>query len=460
MDATAQRKPPFAAFVSLLAILMPLKLSARVTVTTPNGERLAELDSSRFHYYGYRASKTALYDLESTFLVGEDLCKPIRATVEAKIVISDQSKTTCDLEDIYGALLEAGAAAFVLVGFWGPPGLLCYMFHDWDRPYTDGSMAMVDVSRFQLDKDIFERWRTSGMDGARLTISSPMNTEFQKTYNSFLWWFLMRSFLPLAALWTSGETYVEYRRLCRINSSKKNRNHQRAPARRISTIVVLHEMPCLIATSLMLALGGYGNCALPHKFILVFFFQFSGTSFFTTFLVAMLIRSDVQWMTRKTVDRRDVLRHFRVVIALTWFITCGWDAVVASIAATPNAIKDRGSMDAVLVVTWSLLTLGQGIAGVFFIAQARSLSVLCFEYAKYPATHRQPRNERKIHRLVTWVWCLGAASCVSTAVLIFFTSSIARGHNDLQWGGAYSYLFSYFIFVLTRIAVAFAQVTY
>ena len=101
-------------------------------------------------YFG-RPAHTAQIDALHVFVTGAELCSPTRAFVEGKVIFTDLNATPCTLTDIYAGLDAAAAAAFVYIGPYNPPGLLCYLHHYWEADmYANSGTLMVRSLFFML----------------------------------------------------------------------------------------------------------------------------------------------------------------------------------------------------------------------------------------------------------------------------------------------------------------------
>ena len=281
----------------------------------------------------------------------------------------------------------------------------------------------VDISRYHVGSADLEYWKRSRLEGSVATIAPPHSTHFQDMFDSVLWLVCMQIFLPAAALYTSGMAISELIRLCHVmkeisrSGNARTRNPVKETVQKISLIFFVLEAPCVLAIGILLAAGQYGPFWLPQTFFHCGFFLFSGTSVFTTFLVALLVREEARAASHLC-DRRDMLMHNRIKLSLAFILSVGFDGSVILIAVFPQI---RSVAESLLGILFAGLIIGQGFSSVFFVLQASFLRSVLLEFMRQ-STEQAASSRATISRLIFSLWVMAIACAGSTIIMIHFSA--------------------------------------
>ena len=152
---------------------------SKLTVASERG--VAEtFASSTYNFFGPREG--SVLDSEVVFLrndeVEEFICgskagssETLRRRVHGKVVIY---MLGCELSRTYDKLERAGAVAHVSLAIYNPPGLFAFSRDRWStEAYRNRAMIMSDVSLSDVSKEVLASWKTSSMQGWRVTIAPP-----------------------------------------------------------------------------------------------------------------------------------------------------------------------------------------------------------------------------------------------------------------------------------------------
>ena len=189
----------------------------------------------------------------------------------------------------------------------------------------------------------------------------------------------------------------------------------------------------MLAIGILLVAGQYGPFWLPQTFFHCGLFLFSGTSVFTTFLVALLIREETRAASHLC-DRRDMLMHNRIKLSLAFILCVGFDGLIILIGAFPQI---RSIAESPLGVLFAGLIIGQGFSSVFFVLQASSLRSFLLEFMRQ-STEQAASNRATISRLMWCLWVMAIACAGSTIIMIHFSAMwfqiYSPGRNaELHW---------------------------
>jgi len=189
----------------------------------------------------------------------------------------------------------------------------------------------------------------------------------------------------------------------------------------------------VLAIGILLAAGQYGPFWLPQTFFHCGFFLFSGTSVFTTFLVALLVREEARAASHLC-DRRDMLMHNRIKLSLAFILCVGFDGSIILIGVFPQI---RSVADSLLGIVFAGLIIGQGFSSAFFVLQASSLRSVLLEFM-HQSTEQVASSRATISRLMCCLWVVAIACAGSTINMIHFSALwfkiYSPGRNtELHW---------------------------
>eukprot|EP00614_Pseudopedinella_elastica_P005351 CAMPEP_0172602688 /NCGR_PEP_ID=MMETSP1068-20121228/22864_1 /TAXON_ID=35684 /ORGANISM="Pseudopedinella elastica, Strain CCMP716" /LENGTH=486 /DNA_ID=CAMNT_0013404127 /DNA_START=84 /DNA_END=1541 /DNA_ORIENTATION=- len=423
--------------------------------------------SSTWVYYG--PQEASLPEAEAVFLRGheiEDLCRNryndgaliSPARVKGKVVVSIPL-ISCKYSKIYRVLDSAGALAYVTLRFYYPSGLLTFWHDSWSTTEFDDRLTMMlDVSIGDVGEKLVKEWETTSMQGWRVQISPPYNRVYQKCFESPTWTLLMRSLLPAAAFYTSATAVLEFARLRKVLSEKDNSGNllpARAAARRSMRItglsIVTIEAPAMFCIGILLVLGQYGKMVLPARYHYFGYFLFSGISVVTTLMLALVVREEARMSKGKL--GRDMIVKYRYAFVVIALVFVAWDIVAGHAAAF-----GLGTVPSILV--WDALfgsfALAQAAAGVYFLRNARDFNTSLLVYVLRPRDNPRPRNERKIMRLIFWLYMSGAAMLFSTLTLGLLVAATLGAFHGAET--CWDWLAGMSAFSLQRILVSYSQI--
>ena len=445
-------------------ILGRIITSAEIIATSETGATFT-FPSSAFLYYG--PPSKSLADAEAIFFPEQYFCKESSESIGKHIEHVVKNKVVfdfwgCEFDKAFGKFENAGALAYVRIMFYsGSPGLLTFHHNTWSTSkHRDASMTALEVTMGDIGAQVITSWETSRMQGWQVTIKPQHVRLYQDAFESISWLLSMRIFLPLAAFYACAEACFEFRRIRKL-LSKPSPDTNYAPLRRtaqrsmrmIGLAIVSIEAPSLLCVGLLLAFGHYGPTALPavaHWGL--FFFLFSGLSVASTVLLALLIREEA--LASQGFPGHDLFAHYRLSLSAV-FVTCfGWE--VASAYAAAYGVNNGISVELI----WGIVSLGllaiQASAGVYFLVQAGAFAKCLALHLNSPMGRRQPRNAKRIARLVFWLYASGVATLFSNVLILCFLGSIA---GFISPDTASPYFTGAFLFTLARIMVPYSQIS-
>lgn len=272
--------------------------------------------TSSYAHYGPGLFENPRVQAHGVHLTTEDLCGSYelspntRLRVQNCIVITKSLFSGCLMEEIYKNLFEAGAVAVVDLAPADPPGISCFMKHEWFKNKFEGaSMLMVGAS---LNDDTSSSWIEVAKRGdLELVIEPPYDRRYANIFSSVAWIIVMRIIGPLWALFTSFLALREIREYVRKKTIV--RQVRGVSTLSIGFVVFLIEAPSLFLVAIILAMGQYGPYELPLYFHFAFLSLLGGTSLIASCLLALFLREEC----RPAPLRRNVWVQYK------WCIRCG-----------------------------------------------------------------------------------------------------------------------------------------
>mmetsp|Transcript_54744 Transcript_54744/g.124673 ORF Transcript_54744/g.124673 Transcript_54744/m.124673 type:complete len:489 (+) Transcript_54744:250-1716(+) len=443
----------------LTCCVFPLEIDGLLTVTDPQRNLTTTHTTSTFKYLGNLAENknaSSLNEVPTVYLEASDICFPDPLLVQGKIVFSDRTDAPCHAGDIYLALDDAGAQAFVFLHIYRP-GYLCNIHYNWDpAKYSQRRMMMVAVGIDDIGD--LPHWKSTSMKRMRASILSPHNRDYQRLFRSLLWTIFMRVVLPVFAFHTALLALFEIGRvhqIMRVRKNRRNNIHASTPlesVRVIHLIIVWLEAPSMIIIGLEMIFGAFGPLMLPYSLHFALYFQFNGLSVATTVLLAILMREETR--AARCLPRRHILGHYRFTVVLLFVLFLGSDITWMS-AAFYKELRYFSSPLGVTFVFGATLLI-QGGAGIYFFVRARSLRSHLVELVENPM---MTANATKIFRLLTWLNIVGIACLLATLALCAkFLALLKALRSLLGTFHATAYFLSHFFSTLGRIMVSYSQV--
>ena len=416
----------------------------RVVVTTNSSEAPTQesYTSAAFEYYG---PKDAIVSGRVVFLRGSNLCNPDASMVSAAIVVSDRHRAACELEELYGALSDAGALAFVVLVRWNPPGLLAFRHSTWNRcKYCGHPMTMVSVyERSGPGDSVYEKWLEEGAN--RMVIEPAHDETMRELYLGPLWIICMRIVPSLFALWVFFLAASEVIRL------RGNRS--------IGYIICSAEAPACLLVSIAMAADEYGSVEFPYQYHLTMVTLLSSVSMLTTLFFALFMFEEQRHLASGD-PRRDIFVYWKwTLISISVFIF-GCE-LVFQLSVLNNYVMSAISV----ILGLSIYGIVQCGTGIFFVKKAYQYRVHLAAYLGGKSYFGTPiasppavkKSFYRIGRLAVWMGISGTCMLFSAVSIVSFIFSTAPPLGMSDSSGT-AWFVSTFVFTMARIGASFAQI--
>eukprot|EP00613_Pedinella_sp_CCMP2098_P055566 CAMPEP_0171886940 /NCGR_PEP_ID=MMETSP0992-20121227/42174_1 /TAXON_ID=483369 /ORGANISM="non described non described, Strain CCMP2098" /LENGTH=478 /DNA_ID=CAMNT_0012513643 /DNA_START=588 /DNA_END=2024 /DNA_ORIENTATION=+ len=270
-------------------------------------------------------------------------------------------------------------------------------------------MPFLDVER-GFDAELFS--------GTLIDITAPHDTSFQDCFLSWPWLLVVRIFLPICACYSSflGANVVYARLRHRAMSEGVSAHgscvHQRLP---VGSVIGFLNMVTNLIVAANLASGHFGPMHLPFNLHFAFYFLLSGSTLFSTVLLALLAREKTR--TLNFLVERDIWAHYPVTLWLSAFLFLGCDVVFFCFMAVDHASNAAYSKFTLIMLSIPFYLAGNSAVGIYFFYQARALAAPLQRYVRHFEARIRSVKAKQILRLGFWINIAGASLLGSTIVL-------------------------------------------
>jgi hypothetical protein len=282
-------------------------VSAIITIigTTP----LKSARTVRFQHFG---STSGTVRAPALFIELKSLCSLDASDVAGKVVIS-RSSVGC-LEKIYDQLDRSGAAAFVRLSAFNPPGPLTNRRADWGFKAPSQKMQMFEVYEGEFQ---FDNW-SQLQAGLVVEVGPPHDTTYRDlaVHPGFV--LLLRVLVPSAYWFVSITAIIGMLRLRRMPDDEPGQ--WRHEIRRVGMVVTFVFGVITLAIGMLFAMGMWAAYeAMPIAVYLFFTPMFVSTQTLVTVLLALFMREEALAMALK-VSRRSMWINYRMLTIAAWIL--------------------------------------------------------------------------------------------------------------------------------------------
>ena len=414
--------------------------------------------SAVFRYFSDNEEKT-LENYEVVSLEGKYLCSPTRDLVAGKIVLANLAVgAVINCWPVEAAKLCAmyGAAAFVTISFYSPPGLVSNIHWTFNPNAENIGIPYLGITAVDVGDVELELWRSTMMDGMVATLGPPYTRVYSDLFKSILWLIVFQIFIPAYAMLVSLESITEIRRRNRVHTQERYlQRDQQLPVDQTvltsaPTIICAVEALSCSTIGIVLVLGEFGPLYLPYTYHYFFLLQLTGSSFFTT-LVSALILHEKSKFVAGLASRNDITKVYRKTIAASALVCIGPDIVIGGLTASnPRAAYGN------FTLYFGVYGIGQLIVAIYFFVQAWAFYQPLLVYLSHPESHPRPENEMQIRFLARILTLSGSAMLLKTSTMVFI-AIMATG--DIRVTNAYVWFITMLLFSVSRISISYCQVS-
>ena len=442
-------------FDCLLFLVLTPVVWANLVVKNPATGSTTTYTSAVFRYFSKNEDRTMM-DYPVISIEGKSLCNPTSDLVSRKIVIANfevGAEILCWPIEAAKECAKLGAVAFVVTSIYSPPGLVSNIHWTMDPESESTDIPFVGITAADVGDVELELWRDSMMDGMTATIGPPYIRVYWDLFTSPLWIVVFQIFLPGCALLVTCESVAEIRRRTRAHiyaATLQNgqiinwKSFVTAP---VAVCMVEAISSFIIAT--LFAFGEYGPLYLPYAYHYFFLSLLSGSSFFTTILIALILHEQSKFL-RGQPSRKDVMVFYRKTIASCALICIGSDLLIGAVTAfEPRAAYGN------FTSFFGVYAFGQIIVAIYFFSRAWELYRPLSAYLNHPESSPRSDNETQLRFLVHNLTISGSAMLLNTGCV---TVIAVFATGDIRVTSTYIWFVGIFLFSASRIGVSYSQV--